>query len=82
MLKKLVTCYTFNPSLLFLGIYNTILELCAQTNNLEMAEDFVERMIADGVAPDIATMQAVKQKRAMRGLVRKLWSYMEEPVDG
>ena len=54
------------------------MEVCAKANDLEMAESFVERMIAKGVAPDEHTFRVVQTKRAMRGLVRRLQMHTED----
>ncbi|GMH40277.1 hypothetical protein BSKO_08181 [Bryopsis sp. KO-2023] len=74
-LKRMETDYGIKPTTV---VYNTLLEICSRTKDLEMAETFVDRMAAQGVRPNELTAAIVSKRRAMRGLVRRLEQYIEE----
>lgn len=52
--------------------YNILLAKCADDNELERAEDIVDRMAAEGVEPDRFTMEAVKKRRSIRSYAKKV----------
>ena len=52
--------------------YNVLLAKCAADNELERAEDVVDRMADEGVEPDRFTMEAVKKRRSIRSYAKKV----------
>ena len=52
--------------------YNILLAKCADDNELERAEDIVDRMANEGVEPDRFTMEAVKKRRSIRSYAKKV----------
>ena len=52
--------------------YNILLAKCADDNELERAEDIVDRMADEGVEPDRFTMEAVKKRRSIRSYAKKV----------
>ena len=52
--------------------YNVLLAKCAADNELERAEDVVNRMADEGVEPDRFTMEAVKKRRSIRSYAKKV----------
>ena len=52
--------------------YNLLLGKCADDNELERAEDLVDRMADAGVEPDGRTLDAVKKRRSIRSYAKKV----------
>jgi pentatricopeptide repeat protein len=52
--------------------YNILLAKCADENELERAEELVDRMADDDVAPDSFTLDAVKKRRSIRSYAKKM----------
>ena len=52
--------------------YNLLLGKCADDNELERAEDLVDRMADNGVEPDGRTLGAVKKRRSIRSYAKKV----------
>ena len=52
--------------------YNILLAKCADDNELERAEELVDRMADDDVAPDASTLDAVKKRRSIRSYAKKM----------
>ena len=52
--------------------YNILLAKCADENELERAEELVDRMADDDVAPDASTLDAVKKRRSIRSYAKKM----------
>ena len=51
--------------------FNALLEVCVATGDADRAMDVIDRMAADGVAPDERTLQVVARKRNLRSYLRK-----------
>lgn len=52
--------------------YNALLSCCTTTNDLARAEEIVDRMVDEGVAPDMWTVSAVQKRRSIRAYVKKM----------
>ena len=52
--------------------YNILLGKCADDNELERAEDLIDRMADDDVAPDQFTFESVKKRRSIRSYAKKV----------
>lgn len=52
--------------------YNLLLAKCADDNELERAEDLIERMAEEEVEPDKHTLDAVKKRRSIRSYAKKM----------
>ena len=48
-----------------------LLAVCARTNDEARAAELVARMEAAGVVPDDFTLEAVRQKRSMRSMLKR-----------
>ena len=53
--------------------YNTLLEVCVRTNDMDRGLDVLDRMADDDVAPDDYTLEVVKRKRVLRSHIGKLF---------
>jgi pentatricopeptide repeat protein len=51
--------------------YNALLTACVSSDDADRALDVIDRMAADGVAPDELTLAAVARKRSLRAYLRK-----------
>lgn len=88
-LKSTVNVGCFNEAVLnvlkcclwCLVIYNTLLEICSRTNDLEMAETFVEEMASRRIEPNSFTDTIVSRRRSMRGLLRRLKLFLNEEYE-
>jgi pentatricopeptide repeat protein len=52
--------------------YNILLAKCADDNELERAEEIVDRMADEEIVPDGATADAVKKRRSIRSYAKKM----------
>lgn len=55
--------------------YNVLLEVCSRTNDEDRGEEIVSRMHAAGIEPDDFTMEAVRQRKSLRSLVKRTFMY-------
>lgn len=62
-------------------VYNTLLDVCSRTNDLKMAETFVEQMASRGIEPNKYTESIVSRRRSMRGLLRRLKLFLNEEYE-
>ena len=53
------------------AVYNAALAGAARTRDVERAGAIIQQMQAAGVQPDVGTLEAVRQRRAMRSLLKK-----------
>ena len=51
--------------------FNVLLAICARTNDQDRAGELIDRMKAAGVEPDDFTLEAVKQRKSMRSLLKR-----------
>jgi pentatricopeptide repeat protein len=54
------------------GIEPWLVAKCADDNELERAEELIERMADDDVEPDENTYNAVKKRRSIRSYAKKM----------
>lgn len=52
--------------------FNLLLAKCADDNELERAEELIERMADDDIDPDKFTLDAVKKRRSIRSYAKKV----------
>jgi pentatricopeptide repeat protein len=64
---------TFNVSMTT-AVYNALLELCANSNDVARAEELMDRMLADGIEPDEYTEAVVERKRALRAALKRTFA--------
>lgn len=57
-----------------IAVYNSLLELCANTNDVARAEELIDKMQADGIEPDDYTRNVVEGKRALRTALKRAFS--------
>ncbi|GFR48255.1 hypothetical protein Agub_g10120 [Astrephomene gubernaculifera] len=51
--------------------FNALLEVCCRTSDIDRGQDIIDRMAADGVAPDELTEEVVAKRRVLRSYLRK-----------
>ena len=69
LIGKMENTYDVVPTA---ATYNLLLGKCADDNELERAEDLVDRMADNGVEPDGRTLGAVKKRRSIRSYAKKV----------
>ena len=52
-------------------IFNVLLEICSRTNDEARGFEIVERMKVAGVEADEYSLEAVKQRKSLRTLIKK-----------
>jgi pentatricopeptide repeat protein len=52
-------------------VYNSLLGLCAMSNDLVRAEELIDKMALQGVVPDEQTLAALEGKRALRAALKR-----------
>ena len=67
----LMRSYNVIPSTL---TYNTLLQLCSQTHDVERGIHIIEQMSREGVEVNNTTLTAVKNRRALRSHLKKVYS--------
>lgn len=55
-------------------VYNTLLDICARTNDEERGYEIISRMEASGVEPDASTTDAVRNRKSLRSYLKKTFS--------
>ena len=51
--------------------YNALLEVCSKTNDITRGKEIIARMVAAGIEPDDFTLEAVRQRKSLRSLLKK-----------
>lgn len=52
-------------------VYNALLEVCVQSNDMKRAEDLLDRMEASALVPDKHTHSVMQKRRAFRSALRR-----------
>ena len=52
-------------------VYNALLEICVRSNDLQRAEDLLDRMASSELQPDEESERVMQGKRAFRSLLRR-----------
>lgn len=60
------------------SVYNSLLEVCAATNDVVRAEELCDKMLAQGIQPNDSTEKAVGSKRALRSTLRRKFDTVSE----
>lgn len=61
--------YAIEPSVL---TFNTLLEICSKTNDEDRGVEIIDRMDDQGVTPNDLSFEAVKNRKSLRGRLKKL----------
>ena len=61
--------YGIEPTIL---TFNTLLEVCSKTNDEERGMEIIDRMDDQGVVPNDGSFEAVKNRKSLRGRLKKL----------
>jgi pentatricopeptide repeat protein len=61
--------YGIGPTIL---TFNTLLEVCSKTNDEERGMEIIDRMDDQGVVPNDGSFEAVKNRKSLRGRLKKL----------
>lgn len=69
MLSTMEHTYGVEPTVL---TFNTLLEVCSKTNDEDRGAEIIERMQASGVQPNDLSFDAVRQRKSLRSLLKKL----------
>jgi pentatricopeptide repeat protein len=69
LLNRMRTEHGVEPTALS---YNLLLAKCADDNELERAEELVDRMADEEISPDAFTIEAVKKRRSIRSYAKKM----------
>lgn len=67
-------CACFQHRNVIIVIYNTLLDICARTNDEERGYEIISRMEASGVEPDASTTDAVRNRKSLRSYLKKTFS--------
>jgi pentatricopeptide repeat protein len=51
--------------------YNALLDICSKTNDITRGQEIIARMVAAGIEPDDFTLEAVRQRKSLRSLLKK-----------
>eukprot|EP00887_Chlorella_sp_A99_P006397 scaffold3.g6397.t1 len=70
LLNRMEREYGLAPSTV---TFNQLLAVCARTNDEQRAAELVSRMEALGIEPDEYTYEAVRSKRALRSLLKRVF---------
>lgn len=54
--------------------FNALLEVCSRTNDQTRAEEIVAKMLQAGVEPDDFTLEAVRQRKSIRSLLKRTFA--------
>eukprot|EP00884_Botryococcus_braunii_P000298 jgi/Botrbrau1/10269/Bobra.0140s0022.1 len=68
LLQQMDKKYSIKPSIL---VYNALLEICARTRDQERGSEVIAQMHKAGIEPDEVTVDTVKNRKALRTLLRK-----------
>ena len=52
--------------------FNTLLEICSKTNDEERGIEIIDKMQDGGVEPNDLSFEAVKQRKSLRSMLKKL----------
>lgn len=69
VLSMMEHTYGIEPTVL---TYNTLLEVCSKTNDEDRGIEIIDRMQEAGVEPNEYSLEAVRQRKSLRSLVKKL----------
>ena len=69
MLSTMEHTYGIVPSVL---TFNTLLEVCSKTNDEERGVEIIDRMQDAGVVPNDMSFEAVRQRKSLRSMLKKL----------
>ena len=69
ILSTMEQTYGIEPTVL---TFNTLLEVCSKTNDEDRGAEIIERMQASGVQPNDLSFDAVRQRKSLRSLLKKL----------
>jgi pentatricopeptide repeat protein len=61
--------YDIEPTIL---TFNTLLEVCSKTNDEDRGVEIIDRMDDQGVVPNDGSFEAVKNRKSLRGRLKKL----------
>jgi len=69
MLSTMEHTYGIVPTVL---TFNTLLEVCSKTNDEERGVEIIDRMQDAGVVPNDMSFEAVRQRKSLRSMLKKL----------
>lgn len=69
VLSTMEHTYDIEPTIL---TFNTLLEICSKTNDEERGIEIIERMQEADVVPNDLSFEAVRQRKSLRSLLKKL----------
>lgn len=69
MLSTMEHTYGIVPTVL---TFNTLLEVCSKTNDEERGVEIIDRMQDAGVVPNDLSFEAVRQRKSLRSMLKKL----------
>ncbi|BDA44985.1 probable pentatricopeptide repeat-containing protein At4g19440, chloroplastic [Coccomyxa sp. Obi] len=72
LLSKMQSRFNLKPST---ATYNALLEVCARTKDLTRGYEIIERMERAGVLPDEQSVEAVKNRRALRTHLKRVFNF-------
>ena len=52
-------------------IFNALLEVCSRTNDEVRGAEIIQRMASAGIEPDDFTVEAVRQRKSLRSMLKK-----------
>ncbi|KAK9811318.1 hypothetical protein WJX72_001693 [[Myrmecia] bisecta] len=55
-------------------VYNALLEICAKTKDEDRGREVISRMEASGVQPDEFTLEAIKNRKALRSHLKRTFN--------
>jgi len=69
VLSSMEHTYGILPTVL---TYNTLLEVCSKTNDEDRGVEIIDRMQDAGVVPNDLSFEAVRQRKSLRSMLKKL----------
>lgn len=69
VLSTMEHSYGITPTVL---TFNTLLEICSKTNDEERGVEIIDKMQDGGVEPNDLSFEAVKQRKSLRSMLKKL----------
>lgn len=69
VLSTMEHSYGITPTVL---TFNTLLEICSKTNDEERGIEIIDKMQDGGVEPNDLSFEAVKQRKSLRSMLKKL----------
>ncbi|EIE21165.1 hypothetical protein COCSUDRAFT_57081 [Coccomyxa subellipsoidea C-169] len=72
LLSKMQSKFNLKPST---ATFNVLLEVCARTKDLTRGYEVIERMERAGVLPDEQSVEAVKNRRALRTHLKRTFNF-------